>query len=272
MTVIKTPFGQRDKILGGSASYFGLSASYFTDVSIIAVVGDDFSQEYIDLYHKHGINTDGLMKAPGETFHWKGHYEENLNEAITEATHLNVFEKFKPKLDDKQKKAKFLFLANIDPDLQQEVLEQVENPKIIAGDTMNFWITGKKDSLTKLLAKLDILIINDGEAKMLSGEDNIIKAGKAIRNMGVKSLLIKRGEFGVMGFYDDDIFSIPAFALESLEDPTGAGDTFAGGFMGYIAKMGELNKEVFRKAAAVGTVMASYNVQSFSVDKLKKPY
>ncbi len=267
---ISTPFGQVEDILGGSACYFSTSASFFTDVNLVAVIGEDFPQEHIDFLKSRNVNLDGLQQVPGQTFRWKGRYEYDLNEAHTLETHLNVFENFKPQLPESYRDAEYVFLANIDPELQLEVLEQVRNPKLVACDTMNFWIGGKKEQLIKTLAKVDILVINEGEARQLADEPNLIKAAQIIRGFGPKTLVVKRGEYGVLMFSEGSTFAAPAYPLEEVFDPTGAGDTFAGGFVGYLASTRNLDEKNLRKAIVFGTVMASFTVEKFSLDRLRE--
>ncbi len=267
---IQTPFGKADDILGGSASYFSTSASFFTDVNLVAVIGDDFPQEHIDFLESRNVNLAGLQKTEGKTFRWKGRYEYDLNEAHTLETHLNVFESFKPVLPESYRDAEYVFLANIDPELQLEVLKQVENPKLVACDTMNFWIDGKKQELIKTLAKVDILVINEAEVRQLADEPNLIKAAAIVRGFGPKTLVVKRGEYGVLMFGEGSVFSVPAYPLEEVFDPTGAGDTFAGGFIGYLAATRNLDEQNLRKATVFGSVMASFTVEKFSLDRLKE--
>lgn len=267
---IQTPFGQVDDVLGGSASYFSTSASFFTDVNLVAVIGDDFPQEHIDFLLSRNINLAGLQKSRGETFRWKGRYEYDLNEAHTLETHLNVFESFKPELPQDYRNAEYVFLANIDPELQLDVLQQVANPKLVACDTMNFWIEGKKDALIRTLRKVDILVINEAEVRQLADEPNLVKAAEIVRSYGPKTLVVKRGEYGVLMFSEGSIFSAPAYPLEEVFDPTGAGDTFAGGFIGYLAATRNLDEHNLRKATVFGTVMASFTVEKFSLDRLRE--
>ncbi|MCW8859209.1 MAG: PfkB family carbohydrate kinase [Deltaproteobacteria bacterium] len=267
---IKTPFGEVDEVLGGSASYFSTAASFFTDVSLVAVIGDDFPQEHIDFLQSRNIDLSGLKKSPGATFRWKGRYDYDLNEAHTLETHLNVFEAFKPELPANYKDAEFVFLANIDPELQLEVLQQVSNPKLVACDTMNFWIEGKKSALIKTLEKVDILLINEAEVRQLANEPNLVKAAEIVRSYGPRILVVKRGEYGVLMFGEGSIFSAPAYPLEEVFDPTGAGDTFAGGFIGYLAATRNLDDHSMRKATVFGTVMASFTVEKFSLNRLKE--
>jgi len=266
---VETPFGMRENILGGSATYFSTSASFFTDVNLVAVVGDDFSQEHIDFLKSRNIDLRGLKREAGKTFHWKGRYGFDLNEAETLDTQLNVFQTFSPQIPAEYAAAEYLILANIDPELQLEVLDQVKKPKVIACDTMNFWISSKPEVLKKVISRVDFFIINEGEARQLTGEVNLVKAARAILAMGAKNLIIKRGEYGVLLFTTDGIFAAPAYPLESVFDPTGAGDTFAGGFMGYLASTGNFSGESVRQAIIFGSVMASFNVEDFSLDRLR---
>jgi sugar/nucleoside kinase (ribokinase family) len=266
---VKTPFGKVDEVLGGSATYFSTSASYFTNVSLVAVVGTDFPDKHLEFLKSRMIDIDGIEKTEGKTFRWKGEYGYELNEARTLDTQLNVFQSFKPNLPEKYKNAKVVFLANIDPDLQMDVLKQVDKPEIVACDTMNFWIEGKNAALLETLKMVDILLINDGEARELSGEPNLVKAANTILSMGPETLIIKRGEYGALMFKDGKIFAAPAYPLESVFDPTGAGDCFAGGFMGYLSNTMNFDEANIRKAIIFGSVMASYNVEAFSLDKIK---
>lgn len=266
---VKTPFGEVENALGGSATFFSTSASYFTKVNLVAVIGDDFPEEHLTFLKSKGVDLEGLQKVGGKTFRWKGEYGYALNEAKTLETHLNVFQSFKPVLPSSYKDAEIVFLANIDPDLQYNVLEQVRKPKWVACDTMNYWIEGKKSSLLKLLKKVDLLLINDGEARQLAGEPNLVNAAKIILNMGPKTLIIKRGEYGALMFNGKTIFAVPAFPLEKIFDPTGAGDTFAGGVMGYLSKTRSFDDHQLRRAIIYGSVMASFNVEAFSLDRLR---
>ncbi len=267
---VETPFGRGDDVLGGSATYFSTSASFFTGVQLVAVVGEDFPDEPRQFLTSRGVDLAGLQTRPGKTFRWKGRYGYDLNEAHTLETHLNVFETFHPELPDTYRQAKFVFLANIDPELQLEVLQQVEKPKLIACDTMNFWIDGKRDALIRTLGHVDILVINEAEVRQLADEANLVKASRAVLAMGPKTLVVKRGEYGVLVFTEHSIFSAPAYPLEEVFDPTGAGDTFAGGFMGYLAATNNLSDETIRKATVFGSVMASFTVEDFSLDRLRK--
>ena len=267
---VETPFGRGDDVLGGSATYFSTSASFFTGVQLVAVVGEDFPDEPRQFLSSRGVDLAGLQTCPGRTFRWKGRYGYDLNEAQTLETHLNVFETFHPELPESYRKAQYVFLANIDPELQLEVLQQVERPKLIACDTMNFWIDSKRDALIRTLGHVDILVINEAEVRQLANEANLVKASRAVLAMGPKTLVVKRGEYGVLVFTEHSIFSAPAYPLEEVFDPTGAGDTFAGGFMGYLAATNNLTDETIRKATVFGSVMASFTVEDFSLNRLRK--
>lgn len=266
---VETPFGVGESVLGGSATYFSTAASFFTDVNLVGVIGDDFPQEHIDFLKSRNIDLTGLKRESGSTFRWKGRYGFDLNEAQTLDTQLNVFQTFRPQIPAEYAAAEYLILANIDPELQLEVLDQVTNPRVVACDTMNFWISSKPEALKKVIARVDFLIINEGEARQLTGEINLVRAATAILALGAKNLIIKRGEYGVLLFSGDSIFAAPAYPLENVFDPTGAGDTFAGGFMGYLASTGNLSNESVRQAIIFGSVMASFNVEDFSLDRLR---
>lgn len=266
---LETPFGQRDKVLGGAGTHFGLSASFFTDVNAVGVVGGDFSDAEWDVFKRHNINTDDIeVIADGKTFFWKGRYDYDMNTAHTLDTQLNVFETFDPKLSENSKSADFLFLANILPMLQKGVREQVPNAKFVAMDTMNFWISSMKDAVIETIKVVDCIIINDAEARQLTEEPSIYKAARAIMDLGLKAVVIKRGEYGATLFTKDGYFATPAYPLESVFDPTGAGDTFAGGFMGYLAAQNEINDETLRRAMVYGSVMASFNVEKFGTERV----
>lgn len=266
---VETPFGHGDDVLGGSATYFSTSASFFTGVRLVAVVGEDFPAEHRDFLSSRNIDLTGLQVAPGRTFRWKGRYGYDLNEAQTLETHLNVFEGFQPKLPENFCDAEVVFLANIDPELQMEVVRQVKRPRLIACDTMNFWIGGKREALVRTLGQVDILIINEGETRQLANEPNLVKAARKVLAMGPRTLVVKRGEYGVLVFGEHSIFSVPAYPLEEVFDPTGAGDTFAGGFVGYLAATGNFDDAAVRKATVFGSVMASFTVEDFSLNRLR---
>jgi sugar/nucleoside kinase (ribokinase family) len=267
---VKTPFGEAEEALGGSATYFSTSAGFFNDVQLVAVVGEDFPEEEISFLNSRNVDTSGLQKAPGQTFRWKGEYSYDLNEAHTLETHLNVFEKFFPEIPDIYRDARYVFLGNIDPELQMAVLEQVREPEFVGLDTMNFWIERKRDALMKVLGKVDILTINDGEARQLTEEFNLVKAARKILSYGPRTLIIKRGEYGALMFNGANIFSAPAYPLEAVFDPTGAGDSFGGGLMGYLSNVQNVNDETLRRAIIFGSVMASFNVEDFSMNRMRK--
>jgi sugar/nucleoside kinase (ribokinase family) len=276
---IETPHGRRKKILGGAATHFALAASYFTDVRVIAVVGEDFLPEHEAVFAARNIDTQGLERAPGLTFHWTGAYAGTLNEAQTLGTELNVFERFEPKIPEAYLDTEYLFLANIDPVLQARVRGQMPNVRMVCGDTMNYWIKDHAANLAKVLRELDVLLINDGEARMLSGEQNAVRAADAVLAMGPKSLVVKHGEYGATAFFGQRSFlgmasaprpfRAPALPLAEVVDPTGAGDSFAGGFYGYLAAQPELTPEVFRKAMFYGGVMGSFAVERFGTERLQ---
>jgi sugar/nucleoside kinase (ribokinase family) len=277
---IQTPAGKAEKALGGSVNYFSIAASFYAPVQVLGVVGEDFPKDHLDWLKKRNVDTSGVQVVAGKTFHWSGSYDGNLNEAKTHATDLNVFEKFDPKLSAQHKTASYVFLANIDPVLQTSVLDQVSQPKLIAMDSMNFWITGKLEELKKTLKSVDILSINEGEAYLLSGERNIHSAVAAIKKMGPSVIIVKRGEYGAMLFSEKGLFLAPAFPVSQVKDPTGAGDSFAGAFMGSLAKAGadrEMAKSdpeqwnsLLRRAVLAGCVMASFTVEDFSFQRLAK--
>ena len=266
---VKTPFGEVEEVLGGSATYFSTAASYFTQVSLVGVVGEDFPEEHLTFLKGRGINIEGLERSSGRTFRWKGEYSYQLNEAKTLKTELNVLETFRPVIPASYRDIPIVFLANIDPTSQLDVLNQVKKPKLVACDTMNFWIEGKRDALIKTLAAVDILIINAGEARELAREVNLVKAAKKVMSYGPNTLVVKQGEYGALMFNEDKIFSAPAFPLENVFDPTGAGDSFAGGFMGYLATCETVNDVAIRRAVVYGSTMASFNVEAFSLDRMR---
>ncbi|QOX80567.1 bifunctional hydroxymethylpyrimidine kinase/phosphomethylpyrimidine kinase [Trichlorobacter lovleyi] len=267
---VETPFGRGENVLGGSATYFSTSASFFSDVSLVAVVGEDFPEEHVSFLKSREIDLQGLQRIPGKTFHWSGKYGYDLNEAQTLDTQLNVLLDFKPELPAAYRSTDVLFLANIDPELQLQVLDQVEKPRLTACDSMNFWISSKPEALKEVMKRVDIVVINEGEARMLTGEANLVKAARQIIGLGCKRLVVKRGEYGVLMFTADTVFAAPAWPLEEVFDPTGAGDTFAGGFMGYLANTGDLSEDGIRQALVFGSVMASFNVEDFSLNRMKR--
>jgi sugar/nucleoside kinase (ribokinase family) len=269
LDTVKTPFGEEADVLGGSATYFSTAASFFTSVALIAVVGDDFPPRHIAFLRSRGIDLTGLEQRSGATFRWKGEYTHQLNEAHTLDTQLNVFKTFRPKIPESYRSPDVLFLGNIDPELQLDVLQKVERPALVACDTMNFWIHGKRGALWRVLEKVDVLIINDGEARALGEDSNLVRVAKLVLSRGPKHLIIKRGEYGVLMFNEQQVFGAPAFPLEDVRDPTGAGDTFAGGFLGYLAATGNRSPEALKQAIIFGSVMASFTVEAFSLDRLR---
>ena len=269
LDTVENFYGKVEDALGGSAVYASVAASNFCDkVSIVGVVGKDFPDEYLDLLQKKGIDTKGLEIANGKTFRWKGRYE-NLNEAITLQTSLNVFANFSPKIPEKYKSYEYILLGNIDPDLQINVISQLKKPKIIAADTMNFWIQSKNESLKKLLKMIDILFINEDEIKMLTHETSTFDAAEKTFKMGPKIIIIKRGEYGSLAIVKDFLFFAPIYPVKKVIDTTGAGDSFAGGFMGYLTGENKLNEQTLKKATIYGTITASFNIEGFSLDKLQ---
>jgi sugar/nucleoside kinase (ribokinase family) len=265
---VETPFGRAERVLGGSASFFSVAASFFVPVNLVGVVGEDFGKKELAAFAGRPIDLEGLERMDGETFHWQGKYSYDLNSRETVCTDLNVFEFFKPKIPARYRSSEVVFLGNIDPVLQREVLEQVQRPRVVACDTMNFWISGKREELLETLRRVDVLLVNDAEARELSGEWNIVKAARAIRALGPKTLVIKKGEHGVLMFAEDGSFSAPAYPLEEVFDPTGAGDTFAGGFLGYLASTGSFADGALRRAAIMGSALASFSVEAFSLERL----
>lgn len=265
---VRTPHGHADSILGGAATYFSVAASWFTPVRVVAVVGEDFSEQHLSVFASRGIDTTGLERAAGKTFRWQGEYVGDMNEARTLDTQLNVFERFAPKIPASYLPSEYVFLGNIDPLLQLHVRAQLPSTRLVGLDTMNYWIRGKLEALKKTLAAVDVLLVNEGEARMLSGEWNLTKAAAAIRKMGPRSVVVKRGEHGVSLFTAGSIFSAPGYPLDQVQDPTGAGDTFAGGFMGHLARTGDLSEPNSRRAVVYGSVLASFAVEEFGLSRL----
>ncbi len=273
---IETPAGRKDRCLGGAATYFSLAASFFTDVRVIAVVGEDFGPEQESVFDARKIDTRGIERAPGKSFFWEGSYLENLNEARTHNTELNVFASFQPKIPDAYRDSEFLFLANIDPVLQRRVREAMPDVKLVAGDTMNFWIKDHRPALLEVLKGLDLLLINDTEARMLAGDNNLVRAARAVMALGPRALVIKHGEYGASLFHGavDGVgsrtFKAPALPLDEVVDPTGAGDSFAGGFFGYLASQPQLTPAAFRRAMFYGSTMGSFAVERFGTERLQQ--
>jgi sugar/nucleoside kinase (ribokinase family) len=265
---IRTPFGFRVKSLGGAANYFSIAAQFFSKVQMVGVIGEDFPTAHLDYLSSRGIDISGIDRLPGCSFHWHGEYGFDLNEAKTISTELNVFEHFRPRMPMHYREAHTIFLANIDPELQIYVLEQMNSPKIRALDSMNFWIERKIDILKKAISMVDILFINDAEIRALTGEHNIVRAARAAGKMGARIVVIKRGEYGSLLFCDNGIAFVPAYPLEDVFDPTGAGDTFAGGFLGYLDQNPSLDLASLRTAMLMGTVMSSFVIEKFSFDRM----
>lgn len=265
---VETPFGKADEVLGGSANYFAASASHQTPVQLVGVVGSDYPMEKLEPLKARGIDFAGLETAQGESFRWRGRYRHDLNSAETLETRLGVFSHFRPKIPAQFRSADFVFLANIDPRLQLEVLGQVERPKLVACDTMNFWIESRRADLLELIGKVDLITLNDGEARQLTEKANLVHAAKWILDRGPKTVLIKKGEHGAFMFTQSSVFFAPAYPLESVFDPTGAGDSFAGGFMGWLARTGDLSEANMRRAVIVGSAMGSFVVEGFSLKRL----
>jgi len=266
---IETPFGKVDRTLGGAASYFALAASYFAPVRVVAIVGEDFTEKERAVFRNRRIDLTGVERVAGKSFFWAGRYSQNLNERTTLATELNVFANFRPTLPDVYCDSSFIFLGNIDPTLQRSVLSQVKcKPKVVGLDTMNYWIERTPAELRDTLKHTQILMINDDETRQLTGEHNLLRAAKHVFKMGPRTLVIKRGEHGALMVHDKFIFSVPGFPLEEVHDPTGAGDSFAGGFMGYLAKAGRVNEQTLRSAMVYGSVLGSFAVERFGVERL----
>lgn len=269
---VKTPFGRRKALLGGSAAHFSMAARLFTRVNLVAIVGSDFPRKHIAFLRNKGLNLSSLIMDKGKTFRWEGEYKGDLNSALTLNTELGVLSVFKPQVSEQQRRIENIFLANVDPDIQEHLLRKMHSPTLVGLDSMNYWINTKRKELIKLLKHIDIYVANDQEAKDLSQEGNLIKAAKRLCSFGPKMVLIKKGEHGVLFYAKSSgfIFSLPAYPVEKVIDPTGAGDTFAGGFMGYLAKSAKVNSLAIKKALAYGTVAASFNVEDFGLSKTSK--
>src|SRR6267142_2914910 len=265
---VETPFGKAEDVLGGSATFFSASASHLTKVSVVGVVGSDYPIEKLEPLRKRGVDFSGLERAEGQSFRWRGRYRHDLNSAETLETHLGVFSHFSPKIPEKLRSSPFVFLANIDPRLQLDVLQQVQRPKLVACDTMNFWIESRRPDIIELIKHVDLITLNDGEARQLTDCANLVKAARWIMAHGPKMVIIKKGEHGAFMFKEKSIFFAPAYPLEEVFDPTGAGDSFAGGFMGYLARTGDLSDANLRRAVVYGSAMGSFAVEKFSVQRL----
>lgn len=269
LDTVETPFGVHKDILGGSAVHASLAASFFESVGIVGIVGKDFPREHLDFLTGCGIDVSGIHMADGETFRWSGYYEYDMNQAHTRETHLNVLTSFEGKLPESYRSAEYVFLANIDPDVQLSVLSQVQNAKFVACDTMNFWIESKQDALWKVLRKVDLVLMNDAEIRQLTKMSSIPQAAKSLIKSGVKSVIVKKGEHGALFFSKNDHFSAPSYPQETLKDPTGAGDSFAGGLIGFLSYTRDISPENIRRGIVVGSVMASFNVEDFGCDRIR---
>lgn len=268
---LQTPFGKAERCLGGSATYFSVAASFFTPVELVAVVGEDFTDEDMEVFRGRDIRLDGLQRVAGaKTFFWSGEYGYDLNVAKTRDTQLNVFADFSPRLTENQRKADVLFLANIDPELQLDVLRQAERPRLVALDTMNYWISSKHEALERVFREVDLIVINEAEVRQFTGEANLVKGCRQILALGPSTLVVKRGEYGVLMITREEIFAAPAYPLENVFDPTGAGDTFAGGFLGFLASREKIHDSELRRAIIFGSVLASFTVEKFSLDRLRE--
>ena len=270
LDTIKTPSGKRKDILGGSAVHFAISAGFFANVNLVANVGGDFPKRYLEFLKGKGINLDSVKKEEGRTFRWKGEYKVDLNTAITLNTELGVLSAFKPEVTEVQKKIKYVFLANVDPDIQAKFLNSLNSPKLVGLDSMNYWIEHKRAPLLKLLKRIDIYVANDAEARQLTGEINLIKSAKKLSRLGPPIVIIKKGEHGVMFYFNKMIFCLPAYPVERIVDPTGAGDSFAGAFMGYLSKEKKINISTIKKSVVYGIILSSFNVEGFGLDRMAR--
>jgi ribokinase len=270
LDTIETPFGKKQDILGGSAIHASVASSFYAPTAVVGVAGTDFPQKNLDFLASRNINVKGIQILPGETFRWSGYYEYDMNQAHTRDTRLNVYTLFDPKIPKELRKAEYVFLANLDPELQLKVLDQLEKPKLVAMDTMDFWINSKREALHQVIKKVDVVLMNDGEARQFMETPNIPMAASRLLKLGVKSVIIKKGEHGALLFTDGVHFSAPSYPQDMLRDPTGAGDSFAGGFIGYLAKSNDVSEGNIRRAIIVGSVMASFNVEDFSLDRMKR--
>ena len=268
---VRTPFGERERMLGGSAVHFSLAASFFTDVRVVGPVGEDFGDEEYAVLHARGVNTDDIERVDGgKTFFWRGHYEYDLNTAHTDDTQLNVFGEFEPKLSDASRSPRTLFLANIQPDVQRGVREQCADAGVVGLDSMNLWIETARDSLVRTIGGVDIVFMNDAEIRMLTEEPNLVRAARAVMDMGPETVVAKQGEYGAALFTREGFFSLPAYPLETVNDPTGAGDSFAGGFLGYLTSVEDRDEHALRRAMTYGSVLASFNVEEFGTERVSR--
>ncbi|MFH1347647.1 MAG: PfkB family carbohydrate kinase [Candidatus Margulisiibacteriota bacterium] len=270
LDTIETPFGKKKDILGGSAIHASVSSSFYTDTAMVGVAGSDFPKEHLEFLRSRNIDVSGIQILPGETFRWSGYYEYDMNQAHTRDTKLNVITQFDPKIPEKLADTEFVFLANLDPELQLKALKQIKKPKLVAMDTMDFWINNKREALHEVIKQVDVVLMNDGEARQFMETPNIPIAAKRLLKLGAKSVIIKKGEHGALLFSDGIHFSAPSYPQDMLRDPTGAGDSFAGGFIGYLAKTDDVSEANIRRAIIVGSVMASFNVEDFSLDRMKR--
>lgn len=267
LDTVRTPHGRRERMLGGSAVHFSMSARLFTQVNLVAVVGKDFPAAHVNFLRRKGITLTSLTQGAGETFKWEGEYEGDLNSARTLNTELGVLSAFEPAISDEERRIKYIFLANVDPEIQSRLLDRMRAAKFVGLDSMNYWIHHKRDALIRLMKRVTIYVANDQEARLLSGEHNLIKAARCLVGLGPQMVLIKKGEHGILFYSRDFIFCLPAYPTPRVIDPTGAGDTFAGGFMGYLAKTNRLNQAAVKRAVAYGTVAASFNVEGFGLER-----
>ena len=267
---VETPFGKKEEILGGSAVHASISSSFFASTAIVGPVGNDFPSEHLDFLKSRNIGLSGLENIAGKTFRWSGFYEFDMNQAHTRDTQLNVLSRFDPKLGEEMRKTRFVFLANLDPEIQLKILDQLDGPKLIAADTMDFWIKSKRDALHEVIKKVDFVLMNEGEIRMFMETPNIPLAARRLLKLGAKAVIVKQGEHGALVFSDSYHFSAPSYPQEMFKDPTGAGDSFAGGFIGYLAKTGDLSEGNIRRSVIIGSVMASFNIEDFGLDRMKR--
>ncbi|MFA5840396.1 MAG: PfkB family carbohydrate kinase [Candidatus Margulisiibacteriota bacterium] len=270
LDTLETPFGKKEDVLGGSAVHASIAASFFTKAAIVGVAGSDFPKEHIDFLKLRGVETNGIQIVPGETFRWSGYYEYDMNQAHTRDTRLNVYALFDPKVPENLKSAEYVFLANLNPELQLKVLDQMDKPKLVVMDTMDYWIKNKREALHEVVKRVDVVLMNDGEARQFMETPNIPVAAARLLQLGAKTVIIKKGEHGALLFNKKGHFSAPSYPQAMLKDPTGAGDSFAGGFIGYLAKTGDLSEANIRKAIIIGSVLASFNVEDFSADRMRR--
>ena len=270
LDTIETPFGKKEEVVGGSSVHASIATSFHSPAAIVGVVGKDFPKKHLEFLNKHGVDTSGVQISEENTFRWSGYYEYDMNQAHTRDTKLNVYSHFDPKIPEELRKSEYVFLANLNPELQLKVIEQLKNPKLIAMDTMNFWIENKKEALKEVIKRVDFVLMNEGELGQFMQTPNIPSAASQLLKLGAKAAIIKKGEHGALLFKEGDHFSAPSYPQDVLRDPTGAGDSFAGGFIGHLAKSGDLSPANIRRAIIIGSVMASFNVEDFSLDRMKR--